>query len=992
MKKPKLFNIFFLFLLIGSISVRILPAQDFSHPGIFNTEADYARIRQKIAEKQEPWYTAWNNLLVAPEAQLNWTSHATETVIRGGTGDNIVLMYRDVASIYEHALIYKISGDVSHANKAVELLNSWATINKSVSGNADRYLAAGLNGYQFANAAEMMRGYPGFEFEKFKNYMLNVFYFPMNERFLIGNEYGSAHNDACATNYRVNWDACNMNAMMAISILCDYKDGFNKAINYAKNGDGTGNIKRTVNFIHSPIWGQWEESGRDQGHAVGGLMLYGVFCEMAWNQGVDMYSYDDCRYRKGAEYVARYNIMTDSAGTTLGKYNDLPYTSYSRQMGSTCTWYTESVLGSATRGKYGNVWEMIYNHYARRLNQGEKVKSIYEILQQQPSTRVPSTTIHADTYDQPAVITLTHCVDSNSTVLPWINMDVSPKILTKYQYYGNSVLTDSAMTVIGSGTGMDATKDFCQYTFQKITDNGTIIARLDSVNDNSIFCQAGLMMRDSLEQQSKVVFLNFSKSTGVSLLVRDSVSTNIQIIANDATYNTLPLWIKINRSGNNFVASVSKNKTDWIVIGNANVKMSRLCYAGMTASSKKVSEKCMAKFDKAKIIQGNIYPIIKISNPIHNKSLYVTPANINIKGTAYDLDGTMEKTEIYINDSLWFLSKVSPLNFKSTITKTGVYKLIAKAYDNENAMQKTDTIVFAVNTPSNKLPYYKFDETKIGYFAYDASGNNLNGILYNGAIPISGKINNGLALDGVSRYVKLPAGFIEKLSNFTISGWVYLNAQTSWARIFDFGSGTNSYMYLTPYSGSGLISFKIQTSDGRYQVVDANRAFPTGAWHHIAITLDTDNVLTIYLDGEIIGKGYSFLLRPYDINPTSTNYIGKSQFTTDSYLNALLDEFKFYNYALTQVEINSLISFTPVKQIYGNSIKIFPNPAKNTLTIYNDEDIEKAEIIDVNGKTVKNSVGNIKIVSINELENGVYQIKIKTKANKYYVEKFMIKK
>ncbi len=426
-------------------------AQEFVHPGVFNTEADYARMRQKIAEKAEPWWTAWTNLLAAPEAQLNWKSHATATVIRGGTGDNISLMYRDVASIYEHALIYKISGDASHAAKAVELLNSWASINTSVSGNADRYLAAGLNGYQFAAAAEMMRGYPGFNMDKFKNYLLNVFYFPMNERFIIGNSYGAPHNDACSTNYRVNWDICNMNAMMAISIFCDYKEGFDKALNYAKNGDGNGNIKRAVNFLYpdlptpgANIWGQWEESGRDQGHAVGGVMLYGLFCEMAWNQGVDFYGYDDSRYRKGAEYVARYNIFyTDSTGAWSPKYNDLPYTPYSRRMGSNCSWYTESTLGSGTRGKYGNVWELIYNHYGRRMNQGNKVKSIYEMLQQQPSTKVPSTSIHPDTYDQPAVIALTHCTDSASYIYPWTYMDINPRSLEKLSYYGNTTLTDS---------------------------------------------------------------------------------------------------------------------------------------------------------------------------------------------------------------------------------------------------------------------------------------------------------------------------------------------------------------------------------------------------------------------------------------------------------------------------------------------------------------------------------------------------------------------
>lgn len=47
-------------------------AQDFVHPGVFNRESDFARMRQKIAKMEEPWFSAWNNLLNSPEASLNW--------------------------------------------------------------------------------------------------------------------------------------------------------------------------------------------------------------------------------------------------------------------------------------------------------------------------------------------------------------------------------------------------------------------------------------------------------------------------------------------------------------------------------------------------------------------------------------------------------------------------------------------------------------------------------------------------------------------------------------------------------------------------------------------------------------------------------------------------------------------------------------------------------------------------------------------------------
>ena len=533
-----------------------LVAQTFEHPGVFNREGDFARMRQKIAEKAEPWYTTWNNLLASPEAQLSWSPRATATVIRGGTGDNISLMYRDVAAAYQHALIYKISGDVAHGNKAVEILNAWANINTLLSGNADRYLASGLDGYQFANAAEMMRGYPGFDLEKFKNYMLNVFFYPMNERFLIGNAWGAPHNDACATNYRVNWDAANMAAMAAISVLCDNKTGFDEVINYCKSGDGTGNITRAVNFLYpnygttgANLIGQWEESGRDQGHATGGMGLYGIFCEIAWNQGVDLYGYDNYRYRKGAEYVARYNLGDSVSG--VWKYNDLPYTTYTRLMGSTCTSYTESALSSSVRGKLGACWEMIYNHYARRLNQGDKVTGLNDILQQQQywSRSWPTLSVHADTYDTPGGGGLTFATDSGSYILPWLNMDIMPRSIVKI-YYGSTTLKDSVLTVKASGDGIKGTLDHYQYVYRRLIDDGSIVTRIDSLNEVNAVCQAGLMMRENLEQNSANVFLSLSAAKGLVFSSRDSTGLGTTTIASDNTIKSFPYWLKLSRSGN----------------------------------------------------------------------------------------------------------------------------------------------------------------------------------------------------------------------------------------------------------------------------------------------------------------------------------------------------------------------------------------------------------------------------------------------------------
>jgi hypothetical protein len=79
---------------------------------------------------------------------------------------------------------------------------------------------------------------------------------------------------------------------------------------------------------------------------------------MAWNQGIDLYGYDDNRFLKGAEYVAKWN---------LGQ--DVPYTAYTWNYGAPGVWSGSQTLTAASpdgRGSARPIWESVYNHYAKR--------------------------------------------------------------------------------------------------------------------------------------------------------------------------------------------------------------------------------------------------------------------------------------------------------------------------------------------------------------------------------------------------------------------------------------------------------------------------------------------------------------------------------------------------------------------------------------------------------------------------------------------------
>lgn len=328
-------------------------ASVYAHPGLQHTAADLADLAQRVSSQTQPWYAGFERLAANGRSNAGWQPRPLETVIRGGTGQNYMQMVYDVHAAYQNALRWHATGFEEHGAAAVRILNAWSASLVTVTGNADRFLAAGIYGYQFANAAELVRDRPDFEFARFRDMLLRVFH-PMNEDFL------TRHNDAVITNYWANWDLCTMASILAIGILADRDDLVDRAVTYFHEGAGNGSLPHAIPFVYDEGLAQWQESGRDQGHTIMGIGLMAVFCEMAWNQGIDCYGADDNRFLKAAEYVAKYNLG-----------HDVPFTPYSWQSGPNTTaphvgWQTHTVVSSASRGQARPVWELVLGHYAGR--------------------------------------------------------------------------------------------------------------------------------------------------------------------------------------------------------------------------------------------------------------------------------------------------------------------------------------------------------------------------------------------------------------------------------------------------------------------------------------------------------------------------------------------------------------------------------------------------------------------------------------------------
>ena len=324
----------------------------FTHPGILHSRAELDFVKAKVAAREEPWKSAWEELRSHGISKLDWKPKPAKDVVRGpynnpdlGGTD----LMRDAAAAYSHAIQWHVTGEQAHAAKAVGILNAYATTLKSVGGH-DAKLLVGMVGISFANAAEIIRhtdaAWSDPDQRQFKQLLTDVFY-PIIKDF-----YPTANG---------NWDAAMIQTMLAMGVFLDDREMFQRAVDYYLNGQGNGAVRNYINDF-----GECQESGRDQAHTQMGLGYLGCAAEIAWKQGVDLYGAYDNRLAIGYEYTAQYNLG-----------HDVPYEPYRSHAGR----YHYPAISEKDRGRFRSIYERVYHHYHVRMGRempftGQVVKKI----------------------------------------------------------------------------------------------------------------------------------------------------------------------------------------------------------------------------------------------------------------------------------------------------------------------------------------------------------------------------------------------------------------------------------------------------------------------------------------------------------------------------------------------------------------------------------------------------------------------------------------
>ena len=257
------------------------------------------------AAAQEDYKMAGPYEIVARDGTYAWTKGGSE---------------RDMAA----ALNFARQGSTG---KALEIINAYAGTLQGFDGH-DAPLCA-IQCFDLVRAMTLLREFSTPHWED----MIRRAMVPTMDRFEAYSPYANG-----------NWGAIVNRLRMACGIFLQDAQMYKASVDYYLGANDNGSLPKYISQT-----GQCQETGRDQGHVQLGLEAMCDICQMAWEQGDDLWGALDNRLMKGIEYTARYNLGYDVPFSTwtdcTGLYND----------------WTEP--GQMSRGKLWDFYRKPYDHY-----------------------------------------------------------------------------------------------------------------------------------------------------------------------------------------------------------------------------------------------------------------------------------------------------------------------------------------------------------------------------------------------------------------------------------------------------------------------------------------------------------------------------------------------------------------------------------------------------------------------------------------------------
>jgi phosphatidylserine/phosphatidylglycerophosphate/cardiolipin synthase-like enzyme/regulation of enolase protein 1 (concanavalin A-like superfamily) len=230
----------------------------------------------------------------------------------------------------------------------------------------------------------------------------------------------------------------------------------------------------------------------------------------------------------------------------------------------------------------------------------------------------------------------------------WVHQDIGAVGLS-----GNASFDPATSTYSVTGAGADAwgTADALHYTYQSLSGDGRIVARVTSVQNTNVWVKAGVMIRETLDPGSANAFMLVSYSKGLSSQRR--TTTGGTSTSTPGAAGAAPYWIRLDRVGNTFLTYQSADGLVWSQVERYTIPMAPAVYIGLGVTSHTTTAAATATFDNVSIVAGTPTPPPTLPAPWNHQDIGVVGAagsattnadytTYAVKGAGADIWGTAD--------------------------------------------------------------------------------------------------------------------------------------------------------------------------------------------------------------------------------------------------------------------------------------------------------------------------------------------------------------
>jgi uncharacterized repeat protein (TIGR03806 family) len=182
---------------------------------------------------------------------------------------------------------------------------------------------------------------------------------------------------------------------------------------------------------------------------------------------------------------------------------------------------------------------------------------------------------------------------------PWAHQDVG-----NVAFVGDANYSVGAFTMDASGADIWGTADGFHFVHQPLDGDGTLVARVDTVENTHSWAKAGVMIRQSLTAGSKHAFMAITPGNGAAFQRRTSTGGSSTHTA--GTSVTAPYWVRLSRSGNTFTGYQSADGQAWSPVGSISISMPAEVNVGLAVTSHDNSQVCTATFSQVSLTGPNV--------------------------------------------------------------------------------------------------------------------------------------------------------------------------------------------------------------------------------------------------------------------------------------------------------------------------------------------------------------------------------------------------